>query len=213
MRVMLFYAALLFVAFLDSSCTPAGRAKRRDATAGQESSEVSPGKKALFPRVMREMPASGVLDLGPVVVTGRAGGMDTLAYLHDVAERIGADAFVLEERRVGEAYPVQTKVVNGFLETFDGRTYQVTTYIVRPAGEGMGVKETGFYRAIRFVEGESGPCRLDEDKLTNEVIALFEGVTTLREQIRRLTVLFSKGIIDAETFREVRKGCLEQKRD
>jgi hypothetical protein len=194
------------------SCTSAEKPGRRSAVAERPAGENGGQRRAIFPRVMREMPESGVLDLGPVVVTGKAGGMDTMAVLQDVAERIGADAFVLEEKKIGEAYPVKTKTVSGFLETFDGRTYQVATYVVRPTNEGGGVKETGFYRAIRFVEGDPGPCRLDVERLGEELGVLFEGATSLREQIRRLTVLFARGIIDAETFRLVRKTCLDQPR-
>jgi hypothetical protein len=192
-------------------CTSAEKSGRR-SVAPEHSAEEKSQKKSMLPRVIHEMPLSGVLDLGPVVVTGKAGGMDTMTILQDVAERIGADAFVLDEKRVGEAYPVQTKVMSGFLETFDGRVYQMTSYVMRPTGEGGGVRETGFYRAVRFVEGDPGPCRLDVERLGEELVALFEGVTSLREQVRRLTVLFSKGIIDAETFRLVRKACLDQLR-
>jgi hypothetical protein len=200
------------MAIMGASCASTGKPGDRGTAADRAPREGPGEKKTLFPRVLHEMPQSGVLDLGPVVVTRTTRGADVMTILQEVAERIGADGFVLEERRVGEAYPVQTKVMSGFLETFDGRVYQMSTYVMRPTGENGGVKETGFYRAIRFVEGDPGPCRLDVERLGEELGVLFEGATSLREQIRRLTVLFARGIIDAETFRLVRKTCLDQPR-
>jgi hypothetical protein len=169
--------------------------------------------RMLFPRIMHEMPESGVVDLGPVIVLRDISGLETLSVLQEAAERLGADAFVLERRELSEAYPVQTQRVGSYLETFDGTTYQVTAHLYRgTAGQHGGTKtsEKGFYRAIRFVDEAQPPCRLDSAKLGPDLVALFEGATTLKEQLRILSVLVARGLVSAPILREVRKHCLDQ---
>ena len=99
-----------------------------------------------------------------------------------------------------------------YTDAYTGDAFEVTTYVFRgsPSGDARGpVVERGFYRAIKFVAGEPGPCKLDAGALEEETV-LLEDAANLREQLRRLSVLVSRGIIDVETFRKVRKSCLDQ---
>ncbi|HUU03583.1 MAG TPA: hypothetical protein VM425_19260 [Myxococcota bacterium] len=207
MNVRLFL--LIGLGFLTVACsgsTPKPQGEARSPKAGGET-------RMLFPRIMHEMPASGVLDLGPVIVLRDVSGLDTMTVLQEAAERLGADAFVLEHSTVSAAYPVQTQQVGSFLETFDGTTYQVSTFVYRGsagAHGGTGTSEKNFYRAIRFVDGDPATCQLDTERLGPDIAILFEGVKSLKEQLRILSVLASRGVISGKTLREVRKHCLDQ---
>lgn len=200
------------------ACTPAGptAVAPRARVAPPSSSAVGDGSAAVaVPRILAAVPASGVIDLGPVLVplSGRATVEPSLV-LADAARRLGADAFVLERTSLSDTYRIRTTRVEALRGRWGQPVYEeVTVVYQRPmrGGEPLGgdlQSEVGFYRALRYSDKPLPGCAVDWAQLLPGLEEAIDPQAHLAEQLRVLSVLLAQKAISGPTYRAARLACL-----
>lgn len=182
----------------------------------QEVSEVETNAPALqVPKIISVMPDSGVVDLGPVLIRATAKRTDSyFQALVLAADELGADAFLADSKRMGDAYRFRPMAQRDLMDN-TSRPVSADDLILHgpyaASGEAAPSKEY-FYHALKYVDDQTIACSWPASSVPTKVRRDLEGVSTLSDQFRVLNGAFATGLLTVDEFRSLRTDCVQQLR-
>lgn len=167
------------------------------------------------PKIVSVMPASGVVDLGPVLI--RASARRTEPYFQALvvaADELGADAFLADSKRMSEVYRFRPLSQRDLMDT-TARPVSVDDLIYHgpyaASGESAPTKEY-FYHALKYVDGDEVACDWKKSDVPVAVRSELNAASSLRDQFDVLNGAFASGVITVDEFQAMRLSCVEQLR-
>ncbi|MEM6558265.1 MAG: hypothetical protein AAF219_00290 [Myxococcota bacterium] len=217
---------LILAAMMGGTLSCAASTPREDVSASRtkrtSSGESAPGESipsdespsALrIPRIMTTMPESGVVDLGPVLIqSGGSQGLSADQALLQAADRLGADAFLVDSKRLKDAYRFRTIMGKDLMDRSSNPVSTDDLIYHGPyhrTGDPSPTKQV-FYHALKFVAEDAPRCVLDEGLGQSRLTASFVNVATVQEQFQMLNTLFAQGVLSASRYKNVRAACVAQ---
>lgn len=209
------WATLSCAASTPSESASAARTKRTsggESPSRESTPSESPGALRI-PRIMTTMPESGVVDLGPVLIqSGGSQGLSAEQALLQAADRLGADAFLIDSKRLKDAYRFRTIMGKDLMDRSSNPVSTDDLIYHGPyhrTGDPSPTKQV-FYHALKFVAEDAPRCVLDDGLGQSQLTESFVSAATVQEQFQMLNTLFAQGVLAASRYQEMRATCVAQ---